>query len=857
MREVVSTLFRRSTLTFMSLVLALSTLTPLASALTASAITGPFDAEVSCQNEKAVLKLTSRQALLPDVAQNEQNWNVWVQYATAHGSKLQTLSYEDVDTYTIPVNTTEIAAGSTTAKVFGTYTTKEPIVVFGFVVGQYDKLHTYNKTLTANYDAKNCDATAPVATITAPSTALTTNVNVPVSVTATDNYKLNAVSVYLKDTVGTIVQVCNSATNLDAYPQWVTSYTANCVIDIASLADGQYTLVAAVQDRAGNYATQATRSITVDTNKPVVNLVAPTTSLFKSIGTTLSIQATDNIALNKVVANFYKQGETAVYKSTQSTVPANTTSYTHDVNLGTLIAGAALPEGNYYVKFNATDNAGNLAQTKTFEFKVDNTAPTITVKNGYVGNLASKIFSNVSFKLSDANKVDKYVLNGWTSDFTNDNNSDANFQNIKSHLVQGLNTFTLYDVAGNSTEYKFTYDSIAPAVPVLLSPMDNAIQNVSSFWFDWDDVADAVSYEAQFSQSSSTDANGALNSGVWTGDSNHNQPTVSQAWSEGANGTWFWQVRAIDAAGNKSAWSTPWKLTIDKEAPSAPVVTATGVANDATTNDGSVDINWTKPSDDTVKYDYRVWTNAAGSAYNSQASAYQESGLTGNTRSGAFTEGEGSYFVQVRATDAAGNVSPWSSTFTVVYDATAPLVTLETFTANGNEITPDVTATDAHGPLTYAWTGSNANVTLSATNIAEPVFTVSANGTYSYNLTVTDAAGNATVKTFTFTYTAPVVNTFAQPASALVQTNNAPTGNNGFTNVALDDTEDAPAVQGASTEGDDTDKPEILGTTATPESKDGDLKVLGLNWYWWLPILAVGGGMAWWLFALMRRNSED
>jgi hypothetical protein len=96
----------------------------------------------------------------------------------------------------------------------------------------------------------------------------------------------------------------------------------------------------------------------------------------------------------------------------------------------------------------------------------DTTAPTITVKAGYVGNLENKTFSNVSFQLHDANKVDKYVLNSFTSDFTNNNWSDANFQNIKSHLVQGSNTLTLYDVAGNSTSYSFTYDSVGPTATI-------------------------------------------------------------------------------------------------------------------------------------------------------------------------------------------------------------------------------------------------------------------------------------------------------------------------------------------------------------------------------------------------------
>lgn len=38
--------------------------------------------------------------------------------------------------------------------------------------------------------------------------------------------------------------------------------------------------------------------------------------------------------------------------------------------------------------------------------------------------------------------------------------------------------------------------------------------------------------------------------------------------SSGApDGNWYWQVRAIDAAGNQSAWSSVWKVTVDNIAP--------------------------------------------------------------------------------------------------------------------------------------------------------------------------------------------------------------------------------------------------------------------------------------------------
>ena len=107
------------------------------------------------------------------------------------------------------------------------------------------------------------------------------------------------------------------------------------------------------------------------------------------------------------------------------------------------------------------DIAGN---ETTYEFVYDNVGPTITVKDESIGDREEKVFSNVSFKLYDEYKVVAYKINdGEYGEFTKDQWSDANFQNIKDRLVYGTNTITLKDIAGNETTYEFTYDNIAPA----------------------------------------------------------------------------------------------------------------------------------------------------------------------------------------------------------------------------------------------------------------------------------------------------------------------------------------------------------------------------------------------------------
>lgn len=102
----------------------------------------------------------------------------------------------------------------------------------------------------------------------------------------------------------------------------------------------------------------------------------------------------------------------------------------------------------------------------------DGTAPEIHVKGtegymeekeNYVGNNEQDVYSKVSFKLSDNFKVVEYEVNDTLiTGMTPSAWSDANFANIREFLVQGTNTITVRDIAGNESTYTFTYDSIAP-----------------------------------------------------------------------------------------------------------------------------------------------------------------------------------------------------------------------------------------------------------------------------------------------------------------------------------------------------------------------------------------------------------
>ncbi len=185
----------------------------------------------------------------------------------------------------------------------------------------------------------------------------------------------------------------------------------------------------------------------VDTTRPVTTLVSPTASgPFQTLS--VSVSATDEGGLRRIVANIYRDG--ALVKSTQSAA-GGATSATHN-------ATVTLPDGDYVVKYNAQDLAGNISQTRTAAVTIDATKPAATVKEGAAFTVGGPTaYDKVSFKLHDAGKIDKAVINGVVKDLTDNAWSDLN--NLAPGVfgaVRGQNTLVVYDVAGNSSTQVFT-----------------------------------------------------------------------------------------------------------------------------------------------------------------------------------------------------------------------------------------------------------------------------------------------------------------------------------------------------------------------------------------------------------------
>lgn len=465
-----------------------------------------------------------------------------------------------------------------------------------------------------------------------------------------------------------------------------------------------------------------------------------------------------------------------------------------------------------------------------------------------------------------------------------------------------------------STPCAATYDATAPSVPTNGQP-NNSYKSTNVFDFTWNASADSttpVTYEFQSSMNP-TQSGGVLTTALWK------SPTLTTPMihSSGApDGVWYWQVRAKDAAGNTSAWSPVWKMTIDSVAPVANITTPAA----GSTLSGVVTVTGTV-TDANPMNSYFVITGPSGY---SKTSFYGDGRLTHSfSWDTTKTPGNGSYTIQFETRDKAGNktavsvkkisvtvnnplptlntedfgVGSWrfgtdgftgmNVGFNIHDFKTVSGITVDLYDQDGKKVTNTSSASlidmlnngligpslstpfVTQGTLVDTWCNGTAcwdlgsyDWTHSSKNPTKTVITV----------TGTDIYGHATTRTAvnsTFSEAAADFQSILPPA-ATTQSENAQQGTNnsplirnvlGATRTNNISSLDTPA---------DTSESEVLGasTTASKVAASADPNAAVEEgtptasnpaidgWVWWTAGgLAVAAG-AWWMIAALRRSGE-
>ncbi len=553
-----------------------------------------------------------------------------------------------------------------------------------------------------------------------------------------------------------------------------------------------------------------------------------------------------------------------------------------------------LPEGVYTAKTTTYTQANNRVDNLLSQpFTVDGTPPVVT--SFVLTSPASQpAGASATFEATatDSNGVES--INFYYAALRSDGACDPSQPVIASQRDSSSPFTATFDTSGLNGTYCFVavarddakgnsnpqlskmtveFDNQAPSVPTAdftaqpsdTSVADGGVTGSQNFRFNLNSTGDPTRYQLKYWND--IPGSGFKESTPWnpTDLASHSSSlgVYNDNFTQGP-GVHYFSFSACDANGNCSAYGAPFEVTFDNEAPDAPqlVVQVDGsdVASGSTTNNDTITALWNKPSTDTASYIYAYWNDIPLNPY--KETTPWTTTVTGESRSGSFTEGEGTHYLKVRAKDAVGNLSDWSNVFEITYDNTAPVVTLDAI-PDSDDTTPTLTGT-VDDPAAVVTVSINGGSPASATNngdgtwtyIVDPALTT---GDYTVTVAAADSAGNTTnpEPTDDFSVTEPVVvvTTTTQGGDGAGGDGGTTGGDGGgvgapaafFAGLALggagdggDGGDGAPAdqgVQGADDNANDGNGNVNAGENAKVAAATTDDSGWQFNW-WWLAILA-------------------
>jgi uncharacterized repeat protein (TIGR02059 family) len=532
-------------------------------------------------------------------------------------------------------------------------------------------------------------------------------------------------------------------------------------ITTGELANGAHTLSAQAMDKAGNPSLSANLVVTIDATAPsltpftlaagsdsgtigdfISNIATPTIAFTAEAGSSLAIDLGDGSGFHTV--------DTGTGAAQTMTVPA----YTAD--------------GTYHAQLRATDAAGN-SSTQSHDYTLDSHAPnaptgltlapasdTGTQGDGITGDTTPTITGSAEAGATVTLKEGATVLGNTTAA------GDGAWSITSSALANGAHSLTATasdtagNVSGNATNLALTIDDSMPA-----SPADLALAAASDSGALGDGItnvtAPTVTGTAQAGLTV-TLREGATVLGSTTADGSGHWSIAVAALAEGAHSL---TATATNLSAATSDPSTAFALTIDTAAPALTLPTLAAGSDSGTSGDGISNV-----ATPTIQFTAEAGSSLAidlGDGTGFHAAGSGTGAAQPLTAPGYATDG--TYHVQLRATDTAGNSTTQAFDYTL--DRIAPSLTPFTLAAGSdsglvgdgisNVATPTIPFTaDAGSSLSIDFgngTGFHAAglATGGSQSLTAPAGAFPADGGYFVQLRATDAAGNSTTQSAVYT----------------------------------------------------------------------------------------------------------
>ncbi|MGQ5720425.1 Ig-like domain-containing protein [Pseudochrobactrum asaccharolyticum] len=554
-----------------------------------------------------------------------------------------------------------------------------------------------------------------------------------------------------------------------------------------ALAEGEHKITFTATDKAGN-TSPATEALVfkVDTVAPPVPVLKEAVDSEGSIKGAIAASGVTDDTRPEFKGENAEAGTTIRFfdngSEIGSTVVAadGTWSFTPEIGL---------QQGVHRITMQAQDIAGNKSEkSATFQFEVDTTpptAPSITEIRDNTGQFTGNVTDGkttdetkpvLSGSGAEAGSIVKIYDNGTLLGETTANANGTWSFTPTTDLAEGEHIFTVTatDKAGNegisSASWTINVDTTAPDVPTIAKVV-NAAGDELALDVVTNERRPTLSGEAEKGSTVTVYDNGRLIGtvtaavdGTWSLELSHNL----------TQGEHKFTIKTTDAAGNETAGTDPFTLTVDTIAPNRPEISSiTDAVGDIT---GTLAPN-------AMTDDARPTLSGKAEA-GSRVTIYdqgEEIGFVTADANGLWTYvpdsnlSEGTHSFTVTATDIAGNVSTSSKAFTITVDTIAPEA--PEFTIGYDAVGP-VVGDFASGAIIndnrpkLSGSGAEANAQVKIYQDGALVATVRADvtgqwswksatalsdGSYEFTATVTDTAGNVSQTSSAFSVTIDTV----------------------------------------------------------------------------------------------------
>lgn len=434
--------------------------------------------------------------------------------------------------------------------------------------------------------------------------------------------------------------------SLDSGATWTNGSGAS--VRLRGLPDGSKSIIARQIDVAGNVGTSSDAvNFTLDTTAPArLTLV-----MARDSGSSPTDRITNDGTLN---VGALEAGATWQYSLN------NGSTWTAGSGSSVRIKGAADGSGNTdgvkSVVVRQTDLAGNIgAPSASYSFTLDSTLP------GMLSLSLARDTDVINDKITSDGTIN---VNGLEADaswqYSEDNGVNWSRGSGTSFVLAGDGDKNVVvrqsDVAGNvgptSDAFAFTLDGGPPDRPTIALAVDSGSSRTDKLTNDG--TVNVGKLEAGANWQYSLDGGTTWING--TGSSFKLKGAIDGGTN--TDGLRNVVVRQTDAAGNPSPDSDTLSFTLDTTAPVKPTLSLQAdngnSASDKVTNDGTVKVDGLEAG--------ASWQYSTDSGVTWRAGSASSVKLTG----------DGNKTIQVRQTDAAGNLGATSDSFSFTLDGTAP-----------------------------------------------------------------------------------------------------------------------------------------------------------------------------------------